>query len=71
MREQRHDCYDYIRRYYDVPAYIGVRVSVEGKSGVLVKARSALHYAHVKFDGAKFSVPCHPSELTYHVQAIA
>lgn len=54
-----------------MPAYIGVRVSVEGKAGVLVKARSDLHYAHVKFDGAKFSVPCHPSELAYHVQATA
>lgn len=61
-----HDCYDYVRRYYGVPAYVGTIVRHHDKRGVLVRHRTQLHYVHVRFDGCKFSVPCHPTdELVY------
>lgn len=37
-RHGRPDCYDYVRRYYGVPAFIGTRVKVHGKEGVLLRA---------------------------------
>jgi hypothetical protein len=57
------DCYDYVRRTYGVPAYIGVRVRSRGEGdGVIVAARSNLQYIHVRFDARSFSVPCHPTD---------
>ncbi len=56
------DCYEYVRNYYGVPAYIGVRVKADGKEGVLVEARSNLHYIHVLLDGEKHTSPCHPTD---------
>lgn len=36
------DCYDYVRRYYNVPAYVGMRVRVGGKKlGVIVESDGA------------------------------
>lgn len=64
MGKQR-DCYDYVRGYYGVPAYVGVRVRGEGREGVIVGARSDLHYVHVRFDDQKFSVNVHPADLEY------
>lgn len=64
------DCYEYVRRTYGVPAYVGVRVRIGGVEGVLVLAHTALHYVHVRFDGQKFAVPYHPEEVEYlNVQA--
>ena len=65
MKNPKHDCYDYVRRYYKVPAYIGVCVRVEGKEGVLVAAKSDLHYVHIRLDGEKHSHPYHP---TYEIE---
>lgn len=59
------DCYDYVRRYYNVPAYVGVRVKVGGKEGILVAAKSDLHYVHIRLDGEKHSHPYHP---TYEIE---
>ena len=59
------DCYDYVRGYYGVPAYIGGKVRCESQTGVIVGARSDLHYVHVRFDGRKFAVNVHPDELEY------
>ena len=60
------DCYKYVRTTYGVPAYVGKRVRVEnGKEGVLVRASSDLHYVHIRFDGTKFSVPAHPTDVEY------
>lgn len=60
------DCYDYVRRTYRVPAYIGVRVRVGGKTGVLVPATSEQHYLHVRFDGERYAVHAHPtSDVEY------
>lgn len=56
------DCYNYVRQTYGVPAYIGVRVRIDKGEGVIVAARSDLHYIHVRFDNRSFSVPCHPTD---------
>lgn len=56
------DCYDYVRNYYGVPARVGMRVRCYGKEGVLVRAKSDLHYLHIRFDGQKFSLPAHPTD---------
>lgn len=61
------DCYDYVRTYYSVPAYIGVKVSRGEWSGVIVPAKSNLHYVHVQLDGQKHSTIFHPQELTYTI----
>lgn len=56
---------EYIRRVYEVPAKRGMRVTVNGKPGVIASFRGA--YIMVRFDGAKHSVPCHPQwEVQYH-----
>jgi hypothetical protein len=60
------DCYEYVRNYYGVPAFVGGRVKIGQREGVLVRARSDLHYIHVRLDGQKHSVPAHPtSEVEY------
>jgi hypothetical protein len=71
-KKTKPDCYEYVRNYYKVPAYVGVRVeSKDAKyaKGVIVAARSDLHYVHVRFDGVKFAVNVHPSDLKYLVEA--
>lgn len=62
------DCYDYVRRNYGVPAYIGVRVRDGKHEGVIVAAKSDLHYVHVVLDGATYAVPSHPKDWTYIVE---
>lgn len=66
-KPQQPDCYDYVRRYYGVPAYVGVRVTVSGRAGVLVKPRCADQYVHILFDGDKrMRGPYHPTDgVTY------
>jgi len=56
------DCYDYVRRYYAVPAYIGKRVRVGGKEGVIVKANGSQQYVHIRLDDAKHANPYHPTD---------
>ena len=59
------DCYEYVRRYYSVPAYIGVRVRTNDRDGVLVKSRGD-QYVYILFDGDKrVTGPCHP---TYRIE---
>ncbi len=61
MKDQA-DCYDYVRRYYGVPAYIGVRVRYKDREGVLVKSRGD-QYVYIRFDGDKrVTGPCHPTD---------
>jgi len=60
--------YEYVRKAYGVSPTIGHRVQhqVTGKSGVIRREdRSAAHYVMVLFDGGKFALPCHPTELDY------
>jgi hypothetical protein len=65
------DCYDYVRRYYRVPAYVGVRVRrADGKEGALVAPRGGGdQYLHIRLDGERrVSGPYHPTDgITYLV----
>lgn len=56
------DCYDYVRRYYSVPAYVGVRVKIGDKEGVIVKANGSQQYVHIRLDGEKNTFPYHPTD---------
>lgn len=55
----RSSSMEYIRRYYDVPADVGLTVTVDGKPGRITSARNS--YIWVRFDGESFSKPCHPT----------
>lgn len=70
MRQRRTqpDCYEYVRNYYHVPAYVGVRVKVRDREGVLVAPRCPNQYVYVLFDGdTKMTGPFHPDDhVTYH-----
>lgn len=50
----------YIRDYYKVPAKRGMRVTVDGKPGVIT-ASARGPYIMVRFDGDKFSRAAHPT----------
>jgi hypothetical protein len=55
--------FDYIRRYYGVPAKRGMRVAWSASGGTrLGTITKATHYVYVRFDGVKHSVPLHPKE---------
>lgn len=67
-KHDRPDCYDYVRRYYRVPAYIGMRVRLydsrrdELVEGVLVKSRGD-QYVYILLDGdTKARGPYHPTD---------
>ncbi len=64
---RNHDPYEYVRNYYNVPAFIGMRVRVKEREGVLVKPRCADQYVHILFDGDKrMTGPFHPTDgVTY------
>jgi hypothetical protein len=56
--------FDYVRKTYGVPAARGVRVRMEGRSGVITSAQGA--HINVRFDGSTNPVPCHPTwEMFY------
>ncbi len=64
--------YEYVRRAYGVSPTIGDRVrhQVTGESGTIRREdRSQAHYVMVLFDGKKFALPCHPTELDYGIVA--
>jgi hypothetical protein len=57
----------YIRRYYAVPAKRGMRVAVDGRTGVIVGARYA--YLRVRFDDDHSVGVAHPTwRVTYQDQ---
>jgi hypothetical protein len=63
--------YEYVKRYYNVPAEPGTRVTLnepgcKAKDGVIVRKSCYDSHVHVRFDGTKFDVPCHPQGLIYH-----
>lgn len=63
VRRPQPDCYDYVRRTYGVPAYIGVRVRVRGREGVLVNQKPGDQYVYILFDGEqKWQGPYHPTD---------
>jgi hypothetical protein len=60
--------YDYVKRTYSVNPEVGGRVThqVTKRSGTITRENVTQgHYVMVKFDGRKFSSPCHPTELDY------
>jgi hypothetical protein len=55
--------YTYVRSYYKVPAYVGVRVRADGRDGELAVPRHSNHYIYIRFDGeVKISGPFHPTD---------
>lgn len=75
MRKTQSDCYEYVRRTYGVPAYIGMRVRLETpkggrKEGELVQVYGQELYVHIRMDGEKRAFPYHPTTegLTYLVE---
>jgi hypothetical protein len=64
----RPTCFDYVRRYYGVPAGRGVRVTdYQGRTGTITRAT---HYVFVRLDGTRHAIPFHPTwRLTYHTDA--
>lgn len=55
-----------IRDQYAVPAKRGMRVKVDGKPGVITGTTRGPMYIRVRFDGDKFTTPCHPTwEVEY------
>jgi hypothetical protein len=70
--------YEYVKRAYGVNPEVGMRVTFNEKGcarkeGVIVgkRAEEYDHYVHVRFDGTKFDVPCHPTSLEYHAKLAA
>lgn len=60
--------YDYIKRTYSFQPELGrrVRSTVTKQEGEIKReSPSQGHYVMVRFDGGKFSLPCHPGELEY------
>lgn len=58
-----NDCYAYVRNYYKVPAYVGVRVRVNGRDGVLTRRRCGDQYVYIRFDGeTRPTGPFHPTD---------
>ncbi|HEU6452881.1 MAG TPA: hypothetical protein VFT57_15800 [Gemmatimonadaceae bacterium] len=65
MASERATSFDYVRRTYRVPAARGVRVTVDGKPGRITRGQG--HYIRIRFDGERYSRPCHPTwRVDYH-----
>lgn len=66
-KRARQDSCAYVRNHYGVPARVGMRVRLaDGKEGVICRSATDQHYIHVRFDGARHTVPCHPTDgVTY------
>lgn len=50
-----------IREQYRVPAKVGMRVTVDGKFGVITSASRTAMHLNVRFDGENVAVPVHPT----------
>ena len=61
-RPDHQASYDYVRRAYDVPAYVGLRVRFEGKPGRIVNPQKSTPYVHLRLDGETRTFPVHPCE---------
>jgi hypothetical protein len=54
--------YTYARTYYNVPAYVGVRVRMDGRDGELVVPPRRDRNVYIRFDGeVKIWGPFHPT----------
>lgn len=64
------DEFQYIRDYYNVPAYKGVRVNAYGKEGVIEGAEGA--YLLIRVEGRTFPDRYHPTDgITYKIEGVA
>lgn len=66
--------YDYVRRFYGVNPGVGQRVQHTVTQDFGTIAREDLsqgHHVMVRFDGSRFSSPCHPTELDYQPKEVA
>lgn len=66
--------YDYVRRTYGVNPGVGQRVQHTVTKDFGHIAREDLSQGHrvmVRFDGKKFALPCHPTELDYEPKEVA
>lgn len=65
---ERLSSFDYVRRAYGVPAKRGLRVTVDGRGGVITRGNGG--YIMVRFDGDTHSRACHPTwRVDYSVGA--
>lgn len=58
--------YEYVKSYYGFLAEAGCRILHDEtcKEGTITpENHSCSHYVMVQFDGADFSIPCHPLSL--------
>jgi hypothetical protein len=66
-RPPRVDELQYIRDYYAVPAYRGVKVNAYGKEGVITGGDGS--YVMIRLEGNAFSRPYHPTDgITYKIE---
>lgn len=64
-----YDKFQYIRDYYGVPAYKGIRVNAYGKEGVITGADGC--YVLIQLDGTKSARPYHPTDgITYKIENV-
>lgn len=57
------DCYDYVRRYYGVPAKVGQRVKAYGKEGVLTRKQGSQQYIWIRIVATgRVEGPYHPTD---------
>lgn len=59
----KRDQLQYVRDYYKVPAYVGVKVEYEGKPGVITGGDG--QYVKAKLEGETRAANYHPSDLKY------
>jgi hypothetical protein len=59
--EERELAYDYIKRYYGVEPTIGQRITMDGKSGVIIRPQGDPQYLRVRFDGQTHAMNVHPT----------
>jgi len=58
---------EYIRNYYEVPAKKGKIIAYKGRLGVITGASGP--YVKVRLEGDRNSLPYHPADLKYDVEA--
>lgn len=68
--EMKESPYAYVNKAYGLAVKPGDRVVMSGRHGVVVRKAAYDHYVHVKFDGTKFDVPCHPMALMYAIPEV-
>ena len=67
-KKNNYDPLQYVRDYYKVPAYKGVKVTAYGKSGVITGASGP--HVSIRLEGEKSARPYHPTDgIVYNVES--